>query len=271
MIQPSGPSAILTTDSTVTQQVEWLRRKQPAYLIAYPSCIQALAKFFLKQKWELPGLIHVRTFGEILESETRQLCLHAWGVPVIDCYSSQEVGYVALECPDIPETYHVQSETVFVEILDASGNPCQPGQVGRVVATPLHNAAMPLIRYDLQDYAEVGPPCPCGRGLPTLKRIVGRQRNMVTLPGGEQRWPGLGRGEVLAQLPSIQQYQIVQVTLDRIEIRLVQSAAFSVDEESQIQEFIRRTLGFPFEIEIRYVDEIERSRNGKFEEFISHL
>ena len=39
-----------------------------------------------------------------------------------------------------------------------------------MVITDLHNFATPLIRYELGDYAEVGTPCPTGRGLPVLNR-----------------------------------------------------------------------------------------------------
>ena len=77
-------------------------------------------------------------------------------------YSSQEVGYIALQCPE-NESYHIQAENVLVEILDDDGLPCEPGEVGRVVVTALHNLATPLLRYDIGDYAEVGSPCSCGR------------------------------------------------------------------------------------------------------------
>ncbi len=267
----SGPSAVLSTDSTVSQQASWLRRHHPSYLIGYPSNIKSLAKLFLERQWSLPELIHVRSFGEILEADTRRLCDQAWGVPVVDCYSSQEVGYVALECPDFSQTYHIQSECALIEILDDQNRQCTPGQIGRVIATPLHNAAMPLIRYDLGDYAEVGVACSCGRGLPTLKRIVGRQRNMVTLPTGGSRWPGLGRGNVLEGLPPIRQFQIVQVAIDKIEIRLVQPTPFDADQERRVQDHICQSLGYPFDATIRYVDQIARSPTGKFEEFLSQL
>jgi phenylacetate-CoA ligase len=59
-------------------------------------------------------------------------------------------------------------------VLDQRGNPRGPGEVGRVVVTPLNNFAMPLIRYELGDTAEVGAPCACGRGLPVLTRILDR-------------------------------------------------------------------------------------------------
>jgi phenylacetate-CoA ligase len=64
---------------------------------------------------------------------------------------------------------------IYAEILDDADRPCAPGEVGRVVVSTLHNYAMPLFRYDLGDLAEVGPPCECGRTLPVLNRIVGRQ------------------------------------------------------------------------------------------------
>ena len=38
-------------------------------------------------------------------------------MPVTDVYSSDEVGYIALQCPET-EHYHVQSEALLVEVLD---------------------------------------------------------------------------------------------------------------------------------------------------------
>ena len=118
--------------------------------------------------------------------------MEAWGVPLSDMYSGREVGYLALQCPQ-HDHYHVMSEGNFLEVLGDDGRPCQPGETGRVVVTTLHNYVMPLIRYEIGDFAEVGEPCPCGRGLPVLTRILGRQQNMLTLPTGESRWTQIGR------------------------------------------------------------------------------
>ena len=270
LVATTGPSVLLSTDSNVSQQAEWLRRHDPSYLIAYPSNLMALADHFLEKGDTLPNLVQIRSFGECLEEKVRARCRQAWSVPLVDCYSSQEVGYVALQCPTEP-VYHVQSETALVEVVNDDGQACSAGQIGRVVVTTLHNAAMPLVRYDLQDFAEVGPPCSCGRGLPVLRRVVGRQRNMITLPNGEKRWPGFGHGENLADLPRIRQYQAVQVSLEEIELRLVEPSRFSPAEEEKIMVYMQQTLGHPFRILIRYVDEIARSPSGKFEEFRSEL
>ena len=77
-------------------------------------------------------------------------------------YRTQETGYIALQCPD-SENYRIQSECALVEILDAEGVPCQAGEIGRVVVTPLRNFATPFLRYDIGNYAEEGAPCPCCR------------------------------------------------------------------------------------------------------------
>lgn len=105
-----------------------------------------------------------------------------------------------------------------MEILDENGKPCEPGELGRVVVTPLDNFAMPLIRYDIGDYAEVGKHCPCGRGLPVLKRIVGRVQDLVVLPSGERRWTLLSAGNIesFLEIAPIRQYQFVQKDLQTI-------------------------------------------------------
>jgi phenylacetate-CoA ligase len=95
----------------------------------------------------------------------------AWGVPVIFIYSRAEIGVMALQCPQ-NDHLHVQSENVRLEVLDDDNMPCQPGETGRVVVTPLHNYQTPLVRYEIGDYAEVGEACSCGRGLPVLIRIL---------------------------------------------------------------------------------------------------
>ena len=81
----------------------------------------------------------------------------------------------------------------FVEIVDDAGRPVPPGTEGNIVVTCLTNYAMPLLRYRLGDFAELGSDCSCGRGLPVLKRILGRERNSVLIaPSGERFWPVFG-------------------------------------------------------------------------------
>jgi len=265
----SGPSYGLSITATAREQAEWLGRIQPHYLLVYPSLLPDLARECRAQGGQLTNLRGVRTIAEHLDPEIRELCRREWNVPVHDTYSAHEIGCIALQCPE-HDHYHVQSEDVFVEILSEDGEPCVAGDVGRVVLTPLHNFAMPLIRYAIGDYAEPGPPCACGRGLPVLRRVLGRARNMLALPDGGRLWPRLGELRYADVLP-ISQYQVVQKSLHHLELRLVVPRRGTVEEEERLKAILIGRVGYPFEVAIRYVDRIVRGPGGKFEEFSSDV
>lgn len=269
----TGPCAVLTIHTTTAEQAEWLAQQDAEYFLSYPSAILALARYCQKHGLHLPRLREVRTFGEVVEPQVREAVRAAWGVRVVDAYSSEEFGYIALECPQ-HEHYHIQSENVLVEVLDDEGRPCRPGEVGKVIISTLHNFAMPLLRYDVGDYAEVGEPCPCGRGLPVLRRILGRQRNMFTLPTGETRWPMISAQDIASafeDLPPISKFQLVQKTLERIVINMVVSRPLTPTELETVRHYVQRGLGYPFDVEVCYVDDIPRSPRGKFEEYRSEV
>ena len=266
---PTGPGHVLNVKSSIDEQAQWLHDVNPGYLLGYPSALLGVAQVFEERGWRVDRLREVLTFGEVLESKCRSACERAFGVKVIDTYSSQEVGYIALQCPDT-ENYHVQSENVLVEVLDESGAPCQPGQIGRVVITTLHNFAMPFLRYDIGDYAEVGTICACGRGLPVLKRILGRQRNLLVMPNGERRWPVFMSEGDPADLPPFFQFQVVQRSLEELELNVVRpTAGITPEEQRQVESHFHGILGYHFKIRINCVAEIPRSPTGKFEDFIS--
>jgi phenylacetate-CoA ligase len=266
----TGPAAAMSFAVDVAAQCDWLLRYGPEYLLTYPSNLAALIGCTADRDARPPRLREVRTVGETLTPELRAACEAAWNVPIVDTYSSQELGYLALQCPE-SGFYHVMAESVFVEILAADSTPCAPGDTGRVVATSLHNVAMPLIRYELRDYAEAGGPCRCGRGLPTIARILGRTRNMVRLPGGAQRWPLVGFGR-FRDIAPIRQYQFVQRTREAVEARFVTDRPLTGEEEARLAGVIQAALGYPFRLTFTYFEgEIPRGPGGKFEEFVSEV
>jgi phenylacetate-CoA ligase len=144
------------------------------------------------------------------------------------------------------------------------------GLAPRVVVTPLHNFAFPLLRYDIGDLAEVGKPCPCGRGLPVLARILGRQRNMLTYPDGRRVWPILNFKSLAEVLP-IQQMRMTQRTLHHIEVELVTPKPPDAGAQARLAQTVRQNLGHAFELSFVFPAHIARSAGGKFEDFVSML
>ena len=266
---PSGPLASFDITRPVSEQFDWLIKEAPDFLLTYPNNLRALIELSEKTSRKIPRLRQVTTMSEVLDPELREECMRVWQVPVSDAYSAMETGVLAMQCPE-HTTYHVQSECVCVEILDEDGMPCGPGEVGRVVVTELSNFAMPLIRYAIGDYAEVGEPCPCGRGLPVLNRILGRSRNMLRLASGDRLWPKFGLPR-FPQVAPVRQSQVVQKSLDTLEVRLVTERPLDSDEEQRLGEMICGAVGIPFNVVFSYHDEIPRSASGKYEDFLSEV
>jgi phenylacetate-CoA ligase len=270
LLYRTGPGYALPIATSVADQAAWLLRRRPGYLLTYPNNLAALLDHAQRYELRWPELLAVRSMGETLTPELRARCREVWRVPVLDVYSSQEVGIIAIECPE-SGLYHVMSESLIVELLREDGTACAPGEVGRVIVTDLHNFASPLIRYDIGDRAQLGPSCPCGRGLPTLARVAGRERHLVTLPDGSRHWPIVGMHHYRRIAPIVQ-YQAIQESLDTIELRLVTEAPLSSEQEAELRQVVRHALGHAFEVKLSYFDHaLPRPANGKLEEFLSRV
>jgi phenylacetate-CoA ligase len=152
--------------------------------------------------------------------------------------------------------------------VNEKGEPCAAGEIGKVLLTTLNNFVSPLVRYEIGDYAQKGEPCPCGRGLPVIQRIMGRQRNLVAFPDGRRSWPSLPSSRWAAVAP-IRQYQLVQHAIGDIEARLVVARALTASEQQRLIEVFQELLGYPFRIRISCVDAIERGPGLKYEDFMS--
>lgn len=249
------------------RQVELLREFQPYCLIVYPNSLDAIAAHCEQHGIELPGLAKIRTIGETLSPRIRERARRVLAAELADHYSSQEVASIAIECPE-SGLYHVMAESVIVEVVDDHGRPCGPGGTGRVLVTDLHNFAMPIVRYEIGDYAEVSGPCPCGRGLPALKSILGRERNLILMPDGSRHWPLVGF-HAYRDIAPVSQYQFIQHDRERIEVRLVMEAPLTQAQEAKLKDHMQKSLGFPFALAFTYFpDTLPRQKSGKFEEFV---
>lgn len=274
-LSTTGPGVMFEIRRPIAEQAAWLLREDPEYLLTFSSNFALLAQYFRDSARRPKRLRKLRGFAEIVTPDARALCREVFGTEIIDAYTAEEIGYIALQCPDHAPSaqlsdeitpLHVMAEGVYLEVLDEAGKPCGPGEIGRVVVTPLHNFAMPLLRYEIGDYAECGGPCPCGRGLAVLNRIIGRSRDRVIMPDGTGRAAFFG-SKKFYQVPAIRQFQGAQTARNVIELRLVVRHPLTLDEESLITGLVRDDLDPSFQVRFVYVDEIPRRPSGKIEEF----
>ena len=239
-----------------------LRKIDPVFLYSYPVNLDGLARIFEARGDRLHSLRRIFSGSEVLEPSQRERIRHVFGVDISDNYGSTE-AFPAWECPE--GSYHINAEHVIVEVVDEAGAPAAPGTLGRVLMTTLRNRVMPLIRYEIGDYAIAATEgrCRCGRTLPLIGAIAGRDINLFFTKSGKlfSPWP-LFR----PMLPRtwITQSQIVQRALDRFVVRYVSARALSSEDETEILRHYESFLGGPVAISFERVEKIQRSRSGKF-------
>jgi phenylacetate-CoA ligase len=264
---PEGRYYFLTIAADIDIQVRWLLLHRPDYLLSNSTILRELALTAQKQKLEL-DFTTLLSVGTMVDETTRALCRSAFGAEIADTYGGQEVDHVASQCRECGE-YHVSAESCFVEILRNDGSPAACGESGRVIVTPLYNYAMPLVRYEMGDAAQVGAAvASCGRGLPNLRRIVGRYRNMFRFRSGRVVWPDLANFHLREWIP-LKQLQLIQLDLDTIEIRYVPLGTDVAIDIAGLTDHIRSVVREAVVLKLQPVERIDRSPTGKFEDCVS--
>jgi phenylacetate-CoA ligase len=263
----TGPALRMPLTTDTHTQIKLLEEFQPDVLIAHAGVLGGLVDIWEKNGFNLPELKHIKSMGDNCHDDLRARIRAVTGLSPEDNYSCSEVGCIAIQCP-VSGQYHIMSETLIVEVLDSNGRSCQPGEIGRVVVTDLHNAAAPVIRYDLGDHAEVGTPCTCGRTLPTLKRILGRERNLFCRPDGSKFWPKAGRYKMV-EVADVRQWQLIQHSLDLIEVNLVTDDPLTDLQIIAMQDLIRAEMSLDCQVRVtEHRTLLPLSTSGKFEESI---
>jgi len=265
-VWPTGPSYLLDYRAPIAALIKTLRDVAPDYVCTFPSLLLEILRRARQDGIPLPKLKEAVVVGEASPRELATLCREVWDAPLSSTYTAGEVGAIAYQCLE-EGRWHIQAENAIVEVLDASGKPCAAGETGSVVLTPLHNFAMPLVRYEIGDLATVGGgPCGCGRLLPVLDAIPGRARDLLMLPSGDLRPPYYGHRAVM-QVGAILQHQVVQTAPDQVCFRLVVARPLTPDEERHVIEVATKALGGGLRVGIEYVAGISRGPHGKFAEF----
>lgn len=253
--------------ATAQHYVEAVKKYKVVWMTGYAVSCYLLARYILEQKIEVPPLKAVITTSEKLTDQMRSVMEKAYRCKVYEEYSTVESALFASECEH--GRLHVSPDVGIIEILRPDGTPCDPGEVGEVVATCLFRTYQPLIRFRLGDLAAWDPePCPCGRQMPVIKEVVGRIEDVVTGPDGRQlvRFHG-----IFTDQPNIIEGQIIQETLHDFVVKLVPASNFSERDELEIQARMRQRLGSDVYITIEKLASIPKSASGKFKAVISKV
>jgi phenylacetate-CoA ligase len=267
---PEAPFAEINVLTGVDVQSRWLEEIRPDYLQTYQSNLKSLYAHMGEKRFAALGLSGVSVVAEPLDRDFMEMLEERHGITLAHTYSCIEAGHMAARCRR-GGRLHVSAENVLLELVDEEGLPAQPGEIARVVVTPLYRYATPMIRLALGDLA-VGSPatdCPCGVTHPCLDAVLGRERNMFIYADGTRALPSIETAELQKVMPHLQ-YQCVQTAQDHVEFRLVPLPDRPPDLQA-LNAYVRRRLHPSLSASVTIVSDIPRHPSGKFIDYLCEV
>ncbi len=249
---------------TVRSYIDILEKYHIRWIHGYPSVLVLFARLLQEYALKPPQLRWLTTSTETLFSHQRTIIETVFKVPIIQHYGQAEGVADMSEC----ENYrlHVDEDFSFVEFVPFTFSTSS----SKIIGTNWTNPAFPLIRYDTGDIATVSSlPCTCGRWWRTVTYIDGRKEDYVVLPNGVK----IGRlDHIFKDLVHVREAQIYQNNPSYIVFRIVKGHDYDTyNEEELLLMEARQRLGDAIQIQIEYVDKIQRTAFGKLRFVISEI
>jgi phenylacetate-CoA ligase len=253
------------SDKTLPYYVEKLRKFKPDVLQAYPSTVYVLAQH-LEKKNEYLNIPIVQTSSETLYTHWRELIVERLQCKVFDYYGQAERVVFGAEC-EYHQGLHVAPSYSCFEIIDKHG--CGGVTQGRIVGTTLNNMVMPLIRYQTDDLTEIlDLKCSCGRNYPSIKPLEMRESNIILTSTGKVISYVLF-AVFFRKLKGIKLSQIIQKKDYSFVVKVVKEDNYANATSEEMIKNIQDLMGITVSVKIDFVDDIPRTKNGKFNWIIS--
>jgi len=264
-------STLRLTEESMVNFYEFLEKSSKPFLYGYAHTVFLFADFLEKKNHLGVNAGGIVSGGMVLHNWQREKIERVFNCKVINRYGCEELGLIACEC-ERQEGLHVNSYSKYVEIIDNRGEPAMAGEIGRLIITDLTNYGMPFIRYNIEDMAVAGNrSCSCGRTLPLLERIEGRESDFVITPdaimvSGISLTDNFG-----ANIPGVVQLQIVQDRINHINIRIVKDSSFNRESIEIISRLNKKFFGNKMNFSCELIDEIPLEASGKIRFVISKI
>ena len=183
-----GASVIPISSGNPKRQIQIMQDFRTTALVCTPSYALLLADVMEEKGINLNALsLKYGLFGGEPWSEAmRREIQDKLNIIATDNYGLSEVmgPGVAGECQE-RNGLHLNEDHFLVEVINPETlEPVAPGEIGELVITTLTKEAFPVIRYRTRDLTRIiEEPCPCGRTLTRMQRVLGRTDDMLIIKG----------------------------------------------------------------------------------------
>lgn len=246
-----------------------LKKFDPHLIVAYSGALKYFADVITNLRIDLveflPSLKSIIFSAEKLAINDRENIEKIFGVKLYNRYGSREVGLIASECNQ-RSGLHVNDEQLILNYVKIRGS-----DDSIICVTDLHNYAMPLIKYNLEDTTtgNIEMKCPCGRNHQLIGNINGRVSDFLVSNEGVYI-----HGEYFTHLvyglEEVKKFQFLQDELNNLTIYIQSKNRLALDKENYIMVNCLNKLG-DINIKFEYVDDIKPSKSGKNLFVISHV
>ncbi len=262
------------SDSKLELFLEKFQRKKFYYINGYTSSIVLFAKYLKRRNIVLstvcPSLRYCVVTSEMLFESDKKLLETTLGVPIINEYGAAELDLIAFT--NKKDEFVLNSETLFIEILDENYKLVPHGQSGKIIITSLYNKAHPLIRYEVGDIGILAKNSTFKT--PILKELIGRTNDIATLPSGKTV-PGLTfyyiTKSVIEDNGNIKEFVVEQTLLDSFLIVYVAKRDLSKKEILSIQKALSIYIEDDLILNFERRKVLDRKNRGKLKQFNSYL
>lgn len=244
------------------------------YINGYTSSIVLFAKFLQSKNIVLedicPSLKVCLVTSEMLFEEDKVLMEKQFGVPIVNEYGASELDLIAFE--NTKGEWLINSETLFVEILDENNQPVPKGKEGKIVITSLYNKAHPFIRYEIGDVGILDEKSTFKK--PILKKLIGRTNDVAVLPSGKKS-PGLTfyyvTKSIIEDDGNVKEFIVKQTQIDSFAIDYVSEKELTSIQIKKIEDAIELYLEPNLKFTFFRKEFLERNKRGKLKQFQSLL
>ncbi len=242
------------------------------YINGYTSSIVQFAKFLKNRSIILkdmcPTLKACIVTSEMLFEDDKLLMASQFGVPIVNEYGASELDLIAFQNTD--DQWQVNSETLYVEVLDDQDRILPYGEEGRIVITSLYNKAHPFIRYDIGDIGALFEDSTIQK--PILKTLIGRTNDIAILPSGKKA-AGLTfyyiTKSVIENDGKVKEFVIEQHSPSHFKILYVGREILAEGKMEIIKKEMETYLESGLNITFERKESLERSKSGKLKQFSS--
>ncbi len=262
------------SDTQLKKNMKIFKKTYFDYINGYTSSIVQFAKYLkfknIVLKTICPSLKACIVTSEMLFEDDKSLLESQLGVPVINEYGAAELGLIAFQ--NTKNEWLINTNDLFVEILDEDNNILPFGEEGRIVITSLYNKAHPFIRYDLGDIGKLSKNSTPQK--PILEKLIGRTNDIIALPSGKKA-AGLSfyyvTKTIIKDCANVKEFVVEQLELDTFKISYVSLKAFSEEEKTKIKTAVFEYLEANLTVIFERKQSLDRSKRGKLKHFKSSL